>query len=277
LNCGIDISWNTASGYCSSDISYDIYKSSDPAFIASANNRVASDITNTQWHDIMVNNDTEYYYLVRSTDESNQAQDTNVVKLSDTAQGILTNGSWTAGAEIGEIGFGPASRHVGWELNSTRQHTGARSYWSQSNNNTCNGLLSVPISLTAGENSQLSFWTAYDIENEWDGGVVEISNNGNQWNEVTLSPNYPGAFNNSTDACNYAQNTPSFTGTNLTWQQHSMDLSSYQGQTINIRFNYSTDGFENNEGWFLDDISVTNTQIPGQCIISDVIYASGFE
>jgi bacillopeptidase F (M6 metalloprotease family) len=134
------------------------------------------------------------------------------------------------------------------------------------------------ITLSAGENSQLSFWTAFDIEDRWDGGVVEITTDDKQWDQVTLSPNYPDSFRDSADSCGYDQGTPSFTGTSLTWQQHTMDLSSYQGQDIKIRWNFSTDQNVNNEGWYLDDFSVTHTQIPSQCItLSDVIYQNGFE
>lgn len=277
-SCGIDIQWNTASGYCSNNINYDIYKSTDPAFIPSNQNKVATATNNNQWHDTLVDSDTEYYYLVRSKDNSNQSQDSNNVKLSDTVQGVLANGIWSAGAEIGDGGFNDASRHVGWEVNDTKAHSGNRSYWGQNQSNTCNDLLTQSISLTAGQNSQLNFWTTYDIENEWDGGVVEVTTDEIQWNQETLTPNYPGSFRSSTDACEYDTGTPSFTGTIANWQQHSMDLSSYQGQNIKIRWNYSTDGAVNNQGWYLDDISVTNTQIPSQCTgLPDLIYASGFE
>ncbi|VAW39309.1 FIG00930665: hypothetical protein [hydrothermal vent metagenome] len=277
-SCGIDVTWSPASGYCSNDISYDVFKSTDPAFVPDSSNKVAAAIGTNQWHDVVVSNDTEYYYLVRATDESNQSQDSNLVKLSDIAQGKLTNGIWSVGAEIGDVGIDQASRHVGWELNTTRVYAGNRSYWSQSQSDICNNLVTQSISLTVGESSQLSFWTLFAIENEWDGGVVEISTDATQWDQGLLTPSYPGTFRESHDSCGYTQGTPSFTGTNLSWQQHTMDLSTYQGQDIKIRWNYSTDNVINEEGWYLDDINVTNTQISSQCSgLTDNIYSSGFE
>jgi len=277
-SCGLDIQWNAASSYCSGDISYDIYKSTNPAFIPDASNKVASAISANQWHDTGVVGDVEYYYLVRSRDESNQSQDNNVVKLSSIATGPIKNGVWAAGAEIGDTGFNQETRHIGWEVNTTRVHSGNRSYWGQNQSNSCNDLLTQSITLTAAKNSQLSFWTAFDIEDEWDGGVLEITTDERQWDQVLLSPNYPGSFRDSTDACGYALGTPSFTGINLTWQQHTVDLSSYQGQAIKIRWNFSTDGNVNEEGWYLDDISISNTQIPSQCnSLADMIFTSGFE
>ena len=276
--CGIDIQWNAASANCGGSLSYDVYKSIDPAFIPAAANKVATAVSGNQWHDVSVLNAQEYYYLVRATDESNQSQDNNNVKLSAAPQGVLKNGTWSAGAEIGDSGFNQANRHVGWEINTIRANSGNRSYWSQNQSNSCNDLLTESITLNANQASQLSFWTAYDIEDRWDGGVVEITTDEQQWDPATLSPNYPGTFRSSTDACGYAENTPSFTGTNLTWSKHTMDLSSYQGQNIKIRWNYSTDGNTNGEGWYLDDVSVTNTLIPAQCASSiDEIFISGFE
>lgn len=278
LQCGLDIQWNAATSQCGNTVSYDIYRSTDPDFIPSEANKVADSINALQWHDPSVLPDTEYYYMVRVRDDGNMSVDNNVVKLSSIATGPVANGIWTAGAEVGDTGFNQETRHVGWEVSDTRARTGARSYWGQNQSNACNDLTSASIQLTAGENSQLSFWTAYDIEERWDGGVVEITNNNKQWEQLSLSPNYPGTFRDSTDACNYTENTPSFTGTNLNWSQHTVDLSSYQGQSIRLRWNFSSDGFQNQEGWFLDDISITNTQVASQCQVqSDLIFSSGFE
>jgi hypothetical protein len=274
-NCGNDIQWNDASGYCSNDIKYDVFKSLDPTFLPNSNNKVATNLSGNNWHDILVEDESEYYYLVRATDDSNQSQDKNVVKLSSVTHGQLNNGNWTTGAEIGDNGFNQATRHVGWEVNVDQFHSGLRSYWGQNQSNTCNDLTTQSIQLTAGETSQLSFWTSFDIENEWDGGVVEISNDSTTWSPLGL--NYPGQFRDSSDACGYAQGTPSFTGSSG-WQQHTVDLSAYQGQDIKVRWNYSTDGAVNNQGWFVDDISITNTQVPSQCnALSDEIYISGFD
>ncbi len=276
--CGLDIGWNAASSQCGNALNYDIYRSTDPSFTPDASNLVASSVQGAQWHDASVLPETEYYYLVRVRDEGNLSVDANVVKLANIATGPVKNGTWSAGAEIGDSGFNQETRHVGWEVSEARANTGNRSYWSQSQSNTCNDLTSESIQLTPGENSQLSFWTAHDIESRWDGGVVEITNNDTKWNPVSLSPDYPGTFRDTNDGCNYAENTPSFTGTDLTWTQHTVDLSSFQGQSIKLRWNYSSDGAQNQEGWFLDDINVTNTQIPAQCQAqSDFIFSSGFE
>jgi choice-of-anchor B domain-containing protein len=276
--CGMRVQWSQAQSNCGSNVTYSVYKSTNPAFIPSLENRVITGLNALEWTDVQVNNGQEYYYLVRSTDANNLQQDNNLLKLADTALGEISNGTWTSGAEIGDAGLGRPTRHVGWEINSNYAHSGINSYWSQNQSNTCNDLVTQTISLTTGESSQLSFWTLYDIESSYDGGVIEITTDKQQWQTPNLSPGYPGQFNSGNDACNYTNGTPSFTGINLNWQQHTMDLSSYQGQDINLRWNYSTDGSVNSGGWYVDDIAITNTQIPAACIsLPDLIYLHGFE
>ena len=273
--CGIDIQWNTASSQCGNSVKYNIYRSTNPAFTPNSSNQVASNLTTNQWHDSSIFDSTEYYYNVRASDTTNQSEDNNVIKLADTTHGIITNGTWSSGAEIGDTG---ASRHVGWQAVTTKKHSGNRSYWSQNENNSCNDLTTKTLSLTAGQTSQLSFWTAYDIENQYDGGVVEITTGNNQWNQLLLSPNYPGSFNSTNDGCSYSSGTPSFTGNDLVWKQHTVNLNGYQGQDIKVRFNYSSDTIQNGQGWYIDDIAVTNTQVYGQCTsLYDLIFSHGFE
>ncbi len=276
LICGNDIQWNSANGLCSSSISYSVYKSLDPAFIAGPSNKIASNLTTNSWHDVALEYEDEFYYLVRATDTSNEIEDNNSVKISVVTEGEINNGTWSDGAEIGDTGFNITEKHLGWELDSNRAHSGKRSHWSQNQSNTCNDLTSQSIALSAEQTSVLSFWTTYNIEDQYDGGVVEITTDGNLWNPTAL--NYPSTFNSSGNACGYAQGRPSFTNTNLTWQQHTLDLSSYQGKNINIRWNYSSDSGVNNGGWFIDDIAITNTQIPTQCFNSiEIIFFSSFE
>ena len=267
--CGMDIKWNAATSYCQSNVSYDIYKSTDPAFVASSDTKVASNITSNQWHDSGVLYDENVYYMVRARDQDNQNQDRNVVKLAAKAVGELSDGTWEDGAEIQSGGSqnnkSASFAHIGWEFATNRKHSGDRSYWSQANNDTCNDLTTDFISLTSNKSSELSFWTAYDIENDWDGGVVEVTTDGNLFYKPDLEPSYPNNFNESADACNYSAGTPSFSGKDLTWKKHTVDLSKYNGQEIKVRWNYSTDNVVVNEGWYLDDLKITHTQTAGVC------------
>jgi bacillopeptidase F (M6 metalloprotease family) len=138
-------------------------------------------------------------------------------------------------------------------------------------------LTSPPLALTAGETSSFSFWTLYDIEPGWDGGVVEISaDGGGTWSQLALVPPYPGSFNDGADGCGLPAGTPSFTGSQLAWVEHWAALSPWNGQTVRLRFRFSTNATIADEGWYVDDLAVTHAQVPGACE-DGLLFRDGFE
>ncbi|TDR19318.1 choice-of-anchor B family protein [Marinicella litoralis] len=276
--CSLTVNWSAASSYCGSPVAYNVYRSTDEAFEPGPTNLVATEITDLVWTDYTVLHEQNYHYLVKSIDVNNAQEDNNSLKMSNQAYGNLTNGVWSVGAETGDSGLGQATRHLGWELITDQVFNGERSYWSQNENNACNQLTSDPLDLTEGQASVLSFNTLYDIESRYDGGLVEISVADGPWLMPDITPTYPDTFRNTSDQCGYTENTPAFSGSNGTWQQHTMDLSAYNGQDVRIRFSYSTDGSVNNPGWYLDDVAMTHVQVPGFCeTLGDVIYIDGFD
>ena len=101
----------------------------------------------------------------------------------------------------------------------------------------------------------LSFWTWYDIEQDWDYGNVEASTDGVTWTKLTQSgstlPVGVSNLNGST-----AWDTPGgFTGTSGGWQQAKFSLGSFSG-TVHLRFRYATDEAASGQGWYIDDIAV---------------------
>jgi bacillopeptidase F (M6 metalloprotease family) len=141
--------------------------------------------------------------------------------------------------------------------------------------------VSQPLSLTAAQSAQLSFWSAWDIENGWDGGVVEVStDNGTTWTRLTPSGGYPGSINNGGTLCGITQGSGAYTGTNhlTTWTRSQIDLAAYAGQTVRLRWLYRTDSGTAGQGWFVDDIELTHTQVPGMCTSGDdALFADDFE
>ena len=57
------------------------------------------------------------------------------------------------------------------------------------------------------------------------------------------------------------------------------DLTSYQGQTVQIRWNLSTDSGAEEEGFYLDELNYNNILTPQACTLyaDEVIYEDGFE
>jgi hypothetical protein len=109
------------------------------------------------------------------------------------------------------------------------------------------------------------------MEFQWDGVVVEISTNGgSSWNDLPPAGGYPSDFaqtgNPPINACGYDATHGAFNGTPLTgWTQYTGDLTPYAGQTVQIRFRFSTDPGVENEGFYLDDVTITSAMAPASC------------
>jgi carboxypeptidase T len=90
--------------------------------------------------------------------------------------------------------------------------------------------------------TQLSFWHRYEIESGWDYGRVQVMPNGGAWSTVT-----------------------SYTGTQSSWQQVTLDLSGY-AQPVQVRFVLETDYSVTYDGWYIDDVMLmgagTENQLP---------------
>ena len=96
--------------------------------------------------------------------------------------------------------------------------------------------LTNSINLTGYTNPRLTFYTKYDIENNWDYGQVEIStNNGSTW--IPLQ----GQYTNPGTGSFQPNGEPLYDGTNTNWVREEISLSSYISSQFKIRFELKTD------------------------------------
>ncbi|HAV78031.1 MAG TPA: hypothetical protein DCX53_11840, partial [Anaerolineae bacterium] len=95
----------------------------------------------------------------------------------------------------------------------------------------------------------ISYWTWYDIEEDWDYVFLEVSTDGETW-EILTTPSGTD-FNPSGNSYGWG-----YTGMTGDWIQETVDLSQYSGQKVQIRFEYITDAAVNGQGMLLDDISI---------------------
>jgi hypothetical protein len=95
---------------------------------------------------------------------------------------------------------------------------------------------------------EMSYYTWYDLEEDYDYVYVLTSTDNEHWNFVNteLGTDYDPVGNNLGWAYN---------GT-TEWIQESIDLSAFAGQEVYVRFEYITDAAVNGEGFLLDDVSV---------------------
>jgi hypothetical protein len=117
------------------------------------------------------------------------------------------------------------------------------------------------------ETATLTFDTWYDIEEFWDFGFVQVSNDsGATWvslaNEYTVNETDPSAMPT------IIANLPGLTGYSGGWVTMSFDLSAYAGQEIMLNFRYMTDWATYYEGWYVDNVYINEKLIDnGQNVI----------
>ncbi len=293
--CSVAVSWAAGSSYCGGPTTYSVYRGATDSFVPSGANRIAQGLTGLAYADLSAPSLVPSFYVVRATDTASGGEETNLVHAGATASGPDTDGTFTSGAEPGEptfdtlaatspnsLGGSPslAPEHAGWHLSSARKRTGTQSFYSVEADNACI-TLETPVTLTAGQSAELSFWTIWDIEDGFDGGIVEISTNGGgSWTRLTPNaPGYPDTISNGGNACGTAlgNGTPAFSSENqlVTWQQRTVNLSAWAGQAVRLAWRYGTDGGVTGEGWYVDDIAITHAQVPGSCT-SNVLLIDGF-
>ena len=109
-----------------------------------------------------------------------------------------------------------------------------------------------------GKQPILRFYHYYNTEPGADGGFVQIStNNGVSWDTINRNlffknPNR-GKINPRTFLIGDLQ---AFWGNNKTFNPTCVDLSSYLGKDIKLRFRFGNDSLVSALGWFIDDVAV---------------------
>ena len=94
-----------------------------------------------------------------------------------------------------------------------------------------------------------TYWTWYDLEEDYDYVYLEASEDGESW-EILITPSGTSE-DPSGNSFGWGYN-----GMSGSWIQESVDLSNYAGKEIQIRFEYVTDAVANGEGMLIDDIAI---------------------
>lgn len=112
--------------------------------------------------------------------------------------------------------------------------------------------------VVAGEAPTLVFWHSYDTEFEWDGGVVEILVTGQtDWQDLgafMTSNGYDGPVNDNPDSP--ISGRPAFHGSSNGYIFTQIDLSSFLGEEVLIRFRFASDAAVGGTGWYVDDMQL---------------------
>ena len=120
-----------------------------------------------------------------------------------------------------------------------------------SNNATVTMTSTTPIDLSMVNNPKLTYWLKHDIESNWDYAQVMISTNGG-----TLFTPLAGRYTTMSSGTFQPPNQPVYDGVQAAWVQEEISLLPYSGQQILLRFKLVTDGTQQKDGIYLDDIGI---------------------
>ncbi len=118
------------------------------------------------------------------------------------------------------------------------------------------------ITLGTGTSS-FSFASRYITQSGVDGAVVEVStNNGTSWTDLN-SKITSGYYNAtlSTGSGNPLVGRKAWSGNNGSFVKTSVNLSSYAGQSVKLRFRLGSSSTVAGTGWYVDDIVVKNEAV----------------
>ncbi|MFX1572813.1 MAG: hypothetical protein ACFFB0_08690 [Promethearchaeota archaeon] len=137
--------------------------------------------------------------------------------------------------------------------------------WTLTESGWYSGLGDIINVLLAGEayvdpaNPTLDIYTYIDIEDFWDFGFVQVSEDGGKtW--VSLENEYT-TYDHDATLNKIVQNLPGLTGWSGDFMPMSFDLSPYAGKNVMIGFRYMTDWAFNYEGWYIAEASVSGVPL----------------
>jgi len=153
-----------------------------------------------------------------------------------------------------------------WMLSNRRFRSGASSWFTPNPSKlTDSNLDTLPVSLPAnGRDLRLVFYHTFEFELNFDGGVIEISIDGQQFTDLgdrILEGEYSGMLRD-TFSDNPLRGRRGWTGGLFgAFRKVVVDLSSFAGQTVTIRFRIGTDSSVAGSGWYVDDVTIGGERV----------------
>jgi len=165
-----------------------------------------------------------------------------------------------------------------WQLSTAQSHSPTHAWFVPDDAVVTDSRLWNTVAVPVGVGSTLTFWQRYQFEGtSYDGAVLEISTNGSTWSD--LGPYITaGGYNGTVSTCcsNPLGGRQAWTGDLTTWTQVSVNLNSFAGQNVYIRWRLGCDSSISDVGWFIDDVQITAPLPPNPApIVSGISPDSG--
>jgi hypothetical protein len=128
-------------------------------------------------------------------------------------------------------------------------HSGKYAFWSNKGDESDMTLTQSFDFTSVSGPLEMSFYTWYDIESDYDYLYLTASEDGTDWEIVDTPSCTSNDPSGNSFGCGY-------NGTTSSWVEETVDLSKYAGKQVQLRFEYITDAAVNGEGFLIDDIAI---------------------
>ena len=147
----------------------------------------------------------------------------------------------------------------GWKIVSTNPLSGTNSWFVANAEESSDYYLEHSYDLAGTVLPILSFSHFINSENTWDGGVVEVREEGGSWIDAASLFTQNGYTKQIQENPQSAiSGRASFTGNSTRYIESIIDLSNYVEKVVEVRFRFATDGAQGGAGWFIDDVKLVD-------------------
>jgi immune inhibitor A len=195
---------------------------------------------------------------------------------------VVEPGAAPQNVTVGETARTPVGTEDGIKVNLPDKvitlatpHSGTSMWWSNNDQDWADVRLSRTVAVPAGAaDAKFWMWNDYTIEEDWDFGFVEVSTDGGTtWSEqkvfdetgaeVTTPDGYADPNGRMAD---FGGKKYGLTGDTGEWRHDYVDLTSFAGQSVQVRLRYATDEAFVERGWFVDDLTF---EVDGATLFTD--------
>ena len=166
--------------------------------------------------------------------------------FAEDVEGVLDD--WTIETPLASNPWGPSS---------VRSASPSHSWFVGDLPEATETILVMPTLPSVQPGTELRFQHYMDSEAGYDGGVLEYSVAGSDWEDagaLVVDGSYNGVIEVSQASA--LSGRQAWTGDLDGWRSVLVDLSSLAGSQVALRWRFATDATMGDEGWYIDDITV---------------------
>ena len=127
--------------------------------------------------------------------------------------------------------------------------------WWSNRGDSISSTLTRELDLSPVGDATLRYRVWFDVEEDWDYGYLQVSTDGGETWDIVATP--------SSSPRNPVGNSfgPGYTGRSEGWVDEEVDLGSYAGHVVRLRFNYVTDDAINGLGFCVAGLSLSGGDV----------------